>query len=91
VSDREKKRRADQRAQSLRENEEDRKRTAQQRLLTFHDLRAKGISFSLGHLRKMVFREEFPPPIKLSPRKSVWAESVVDAWVRSKIEGGAAS
>jgi predicted DNA-binding transcriptional regulator AlpA len=59
---------------------------AGKRYLTFKDLPTKGINYSVTHLRRMWGDGRFPPPIHLSPRKLAWAESVIDAWIASKME-----
>lgn len=56
------------------------------RYLTVKDLPEKGLQYSLSHLRRMWGDGRFPPPIHLSPRKLAWAESVIDAWIASKME-----
>jgi prophage regulatory protein len=56
------------------------------RYLSFRDLQAKGIDYAGTHLRRMWKDDRFPKPIYLSPRKIVWREDVIDAWVASKTE-----
>lgn len=56
------------------------------RLLAPGDLPAKGIQYHMNHLRRLWQRGDFPAPIKLSPRKNVWAEEAIDAWINSKSE-----
>ena len=50
------------------------------------DLQAKGIKYATTHIRRMWQSGRFPKPIYLSPRKIVWDERTVDAWVASKID-----
>jgi predicted DNA-binding transcriptional regulator AlpA len=59
---------------------------AGERYLTVKDLPAKGINYHTNHLRRMWNDGRFPLPNHLSPRRLVWAESVIDAWLASKIE-----
>jgi hypothetical protein len=56
------------------------------RYLALKDLPEKGINYHTNHLRRMWGDGRFPPPIHLSPRKLAWAESVIDAWLASKME-----
>jgi predicted DNA-binding transcriptional regulator AlpA len=60
------------------------------RLLTLNELPEKGIRFSISHLRNLMAAGKFPKPIKLSPRKSVWAESTIDSWIAGRIAKSAA-
>lgn len=54
------------------------------RYLSRRDLRARGITFSDSHLRRMIGDGRFPKPTKLSPRKDVWDEEVIDDWCDEK-------
>jgi predicted DNA-binding transcriptional regulator AlpA len=60
------------------------------RMLTWADLRARGISYHTNHLRRMWGDGRFPPPTHLSPRKLVWRESDIERWLASKIDEEAA-
>ena len=60
------------------------------RLLSFTDLRDRGVPYGMNHLRRLWARGDFPPPTKISPRRNVWAETVVDEWIEKKLAGGAA-
>ena len=55
------------------------------KLLTPEDLPSKGIKYAASQLRKKIKRKEFPEPKFLSPRKRVWPEHVIDAWIASKL------
>lgn len=59
---------------------------AGKRYLTVKDLPPKGINYHPNHLRRMWDKGRFPKPIHLSPRKLAWPESVIDAWLASKME-----
>lgn len=37
----------------------------------------------------MVRKGEFPPPIRVTRRMVGWPESLVQAWIQSRIQGGA--
>jgi predicted DNA-binding transcriptional regulator AlpA len=56
------------------------------RMLTFDDLRAKGISFSRNYLRELWEQGRFPKPFHLSPRKLAWPEEIVDQWIEDRIK-----
>jgi predicted DNA-binding transcriptional regulator AlpA len=56
------------------------------RYLTLKDLPDKGVHYHVNHLRRMWGDGRFPPPQHLSPRKLVWDEAVIDAWIASKVE-----
>ncbi len=43
------------------------------------------VGFKKTKLWKMVSTNEFPQPIKLSERVTVWIEAEVDDWVNAKI------
>jgi hypothetical protein len=62
------------------------KMPSSERLLSPKDLRDKGINYHPNHLRKLWQRGNFPAPTHLSPRKIVWREDVIDAWIASKSE-----
>ena len=57
------------------------------RHLTVHDLPYKGINYHRNHLRRLWESGKFPKPIKHSPRKLVWPENVIDAWLAEKARG----
>jgi predicted DNA-binding transcriptional regulator AlpA len=56
------------------------------RVLTAEGLSEKGIHFHPNHLRRLIQAGNFPRPFHLSPRKAVWAEDTIDAWIASKME-----
>lgn len=58
----------------------------QERLVRLPEvLRLTGLS------RTAVYKKpDFPRPIKLGPRASAWRLSAVEAWIRARIEAGAA-
>jgi predicted DNA-binding transcriptional regulator AlpA len=58
----------------------------QQKMLDYTGLAAKGICYHPNHLRTLWEAGRFPKPVKLSPRKLVWPEEVIDEWIKNKIE-----
>jgi predicted DNA-binding transcriptional regulator AlpA len=54
------------------------------RFIGFDGLRTKGITFSKAHLRRLMSRQKFPPPIYLSQRRLAWPEHVIDEWMVDK-------
>jgi hypothetical protein len=54
------------------------------RVLTWSDLRARGIHFHSNHLRKMWMADRFPKPVHLSPRRIVWREADIEAWLTER-------
>jgi predicted DNA-binding transcriptional regulator AlpA len=55
-----------------------------ERYISFPDLVAKGIVRSRMTLWRMVKDQAFPPGFMISPGRRAWAESEIDAWVRSR-------
>lgn len=54
------------------------------RFIGFDGLKVKGITFSKAHLRRLMSRHKFPPPIYLSQRRMAWPEHVIHAWMEAK-------
>ena len=48
------------------------------RIYTFQTLPEKGIRYSRNHLRRLIRRGKFPPPIYLSERRPAWTEAALD-------------
>ena len=46
---------------------------------------AKKIGVSLSHLYQLVASGQFPQPIKLSERISVFIEAEVDEWIQKRV------
>jgi prophage regulatory protein len=63
------------------------------KFLSYDDLRALGIRYSRVHLWRLRRAGKFPPPIKLSSSRIVWADAAIDAWMAEKAgvgtQGGA--
>lgn len=50
-------------------------------LLSFRDLKDKGIPFSRQHVSRLVKHGEFPAPVKLGQGTNRWIESEIDDWL----------
>jgi hypothetical protein len=59
------------------------------KMLSYEDLKDRGIRFHPASLSRMVRQGRFPRPVKLSGvpggRKS-WAEQVIDEWLARRLE-----
>jgi prophage regulatory protein len=55
------------------------------RVLSYGDLKAKGVRFSRQWIRELVSRGEFPAPIKLGEQSVGFIETEVDAWIAARI------
>jgi prophage regulatory protein len=55
------------------------------RLITFPELKQRGLRWTRDHLRLKCDRNEFPKPIALSPRRIAWVEREVDQWIADRI------
>jgi len=51
------------------------------RILTFPQLKAKGIPYCREQVRRKAKAGEFPAPISLSDRRIAWIECEIDAWI----------
>jgi prophage regulatory protein len=58
------------------------------RILSYHDLRERGILYSRMHLRRLMAEGKFPQQIKMVPggRRIAWLEEEVDQWIESRAE-----
>lgn len=54
-------------------------------LLDWDGLKAKGITYSHTHVRRLWEAGKFPAPIKLGPARLAWPESTIDAWIAKKV------
>jgi len=54
-------------------------------ILSFEELRPRGVPFSKPHLNRKIRAGEFPRPIKLGPRKNGWLADEVDTWLAARI------
>ncbi len=44
------------------------------------------VSWSRAKLYDAIAKGDFPKPVRLSPNRIAWPESVVSAWISSKME-----
>jgi prophage regulatory protein len=54
------------------------------RVLSYPELKAKGVRYSKPHLHRMIKAGTFPKPINLGPNAVAFIEEEVDAWLKSK-------
>ncbi|MGF1594622.1 MAG: helix-turn-helix transcriptional regulator [Kiloniellaceae bacterium] len=54
--------------------------------LRFDDLKARGIVRSRATLSRMIRKEGFPRPVKLSPQVAAYPAAEVDAWLCQRAE-----
>jgi len=54
------------------------------RLLTFGQLKERGIPWCRDHLRRKAKAGEFPAPIPVSDKRIAWVESEIDAWMAAR-------
>jgi prophage regulatory protein len=54
-------------------------------ILSFEELRPKGVPFSKPHLNRLIRSGAFPRPVKLGPRKNGWILEEIDEWLAERI------
>jgi prophage regulatory protein len=54
------------------------------KVLSFHDLRDKGIPFCRQHIHKLVKRGEFPSPFKIGAKTNAWDDSEIDEYLKDR-------
>jgi len=57
-------------------------------LLSYQDLKAKGVPYTLTHLNRLMKSGEFPQKVKLgtSPNaRNAWVDVEVNAWIESRM------
>jgi prophage regulatory protein len=55
------------------------------KLLSYDDLRAKGIPFSRVHLWRLEKEGRFPKRVSLGESKRVWVECEIDQWIEQRM------
>jgi len=55
------------------------------KVLSFKDLRERGISYSRVHIHRLVGAGKFPRPIKIGEKRTAWLERELDEWLDAKI------
>ena len=53
-------------------------------LISFADLRERGIVKNWATLRRMIDRDGFPAGIQLGPNRRAWVSSSVQEWIASR-------
>ena len=55
-------------------------------LLSYRDLREKGIKFHRTHIWRKVKEGSFPPPIKIGAQRNAWIDSEIEEWIAGLVE-----
>lgn len=58
------------------------------KLLSYDDLRAKGILFSKTHIWRLMKDGKFPRAKKIGERRRAWSEPEVDDWIAGRPTNG---
>jgi prophage regulatory protein len=54
-------------------------------LLSYEDLKARGVDYSKSQLYRLWHAGKFPRPIKLSAVRQAWCADEIDAWIRARV------
>jgi prophage regulatory protein len=55
------------------------------KLVTFADLKERGVPYSRDHLRRMTVAGTFPKPIQLGPGRVAWIEGEIADWIEARM------
>ena len=55
------------------------------RVLTFDQLKGKGVPYCRMHIDRLEKAGEFPKRVQLSPNRVAWVESEIDDWIAQRI------
>jgi prophage regulatory protein len=55
------------------------------RVLSYADLKARGIPYSKVWLGKLIKEGRFPKPIRLGENRNAFVEAEIDRWLRDRI------
>lgn len=55
------------------------------RLISFSDLPAKGIPYSVPHLYRLIKAGKFPRPVKIGENRVAFVDAEIDAYIDGKI------
>ena len=55
------------------------------RLLSYDDLKPKGINYSKVQLWRHERNNRFPKRVPVGPQRYAWVESEIDAWIAERI------
>jgi len=53
-------------------------------LLSFEQLRARGVPFTRVHINRMMEAGQFPRAVEISQNRIAWDASEIDAWIASR-------
>jgi predicted DNA-binding transcriptional regulator AlpA len=56
-----------------------------QRLLSFPELKPRGIPWCRDHLRRKAKKGEFPTPVLISNSRVAWLETEIEEWVTRRV------
>ncbi len=51
------------------------------RLLSYPQLRERGVPYTREHLRRLIADNRFPAPVALSNKRIAWVEDEVSDWI----------
>jgi prophage regulatory protein len=54
------------------------------RVLSFDDLKARGIVFSKTHLHRLMNAGKFPRAAKIGIKRLAWDEAEIDDWIKAQ-------
>jgi prophage regulatory protein len=54
------------------------------RVLSYKDLRTRGIPYSPEWLRVLIARGEFPKPLSLGSKRIAFVEAEIDQWLKDR-------
>jgi prophage regulatory protein len=55
------------------------------KVLSFSDLRDRGIPFCRQYVHKLIKKGEFPPPLKIGGKTNAWVESEIDQYLKDRL------
>jgi prophage regulatory protein len=55
------------------------------KILSYDDLKARGISYSKVHLWRLERAQKFPKRVALSQSRHGWLETEIDAWIATRV------
>ena len=57
------------------------------RILSYDDLKSRGISYSKVHLWRLEKARKFPPRVPLTDNRYGWVDAEIDQWLAERIHG----
>jgi prophage regulatory protein len=61
------------------------------RLLTYRDLRSRGIPFSRKHIHDLVKQRKFPAPGKVGLKTNAWTDDQIDEYIEDCVPSSEAA